>query len=471
MIEKFLKLRRVYRILTALLVLLAGGTLLWLGLNRTVTLVVDGSAETVRTSALCVSGVLRSAGIRVTAEDRVEPPLNRWIWRQSVINIDTAHSVTVHTPEDELVLLTPERIPANILLEAGITLYPQDQVLVNGAVVDPDLPVETAGVFLLQFQPAVAIELIIDGAAEVLYTNQPTLGAALEAAAISLSTQDYLSEDSMTPVQDGMQVTLRRAKPVTVRSGDVIMTGQTAAKTVGEALQDLGFGLQNLDYSVPEEDAPLTADAEIEVIRVSEALSITTDEVPFENSYVEDPEALLDTYSVVEPGQLGVFATRERVTYVNGEEVRRISDDIWQASEPRDGVMGYGTRVEIRTEVVDGITIEYWRKKTVYATSYKPCDNQGVCHDGTAGGYPLQKGIIAVTPQWYSVPNGLAMADLPVYVPGYGHAIVGDVGGGIPGTPWIDLAYRDENYVSWHHWTTLYFLTPVPAYYPAIIVP
>jgi 3D (Asp-Asp-Asp) domain-containing protein len=269
-----------------------------------------------------------------------------------------------------------------------------------------------------------------------------------------------------------MTVSIRRAQPITVKIGETTISGMSASLTVGEALQDAGVPLQNLDISLPPDDASLPENREIEVVRVREDVMVMTDEVAYENEYVEDPNTLLDQVSVIQPGQVGIVASRERVRYENGEAVERLAQDSWQASEARDGVLGYGTKVEIRTEVVDGITIEYWRKKTVYATSYEPCDNQGNCWDGTAGGYPLQMGIVAVTPQWYSVPNGLAMADLPVYVPGYGRAIIGDVGGGIPGTPWIDLAYRPEDNFTWDaHWTTMYFLTPVPDTYPAIIVP
>jgi 3D (Asp-Asp-Asp) domain-containing protein len=57
----------------------------------------------------------------------------------------------------------------------------------------------------------------------------------------------------------------------------------------------------------------------------------------------------------------------------------------------------------------------------------------------------------------------------PVYVPGYGRGIIADTGGGIPGRYWIDLGYDDENYESWHFWTTLYFLTPVPGYIPVVL--
>jgi hypothetical protein len=68
-----------------------------------------------------------------------------------------------------------------------------------------------------------------------------------------------------------------------------------------------------------------------------------------------------------------------------------------------------------------------------------------------------QKGVIGVIRSWWRYMNGD-----PVYVPGYGRAIISDIGAGINGRYWIDLAYGDDDYVPWHSWVTLYFLTPVP---------
>jgi len=123
--------------------------------------------------------------------------------------------------------------------------------------------------------------------------------------------------------------------------------------------------------------------------------------------------------------------------------------------------------------VIDGQTLEYWRKVSVYATSYSPC-RSGVdgCLYGTATGImPVQKGVVAVTPRWLSVTNGYGMWGQAVYIPGYGYGVIADSGGGIPGTPWIDLAYSDEDYVTWGTWTTMYFLTPAPAWAPSILYP
>lgn len=468
----FFKKDKNWRIIAVFIVILLGALLIRFGMTREVTIFVDGEPLSIRTPAMTVSGVLRAAGVPFDVADRVKPAIGKFLWDQTVIHVDHAVQYVIHTPDEDHVLLTPERVPANLLKTIGIELYPQDILRVNGAVIDPLEPLDGLSSFFIQYEPAVSFTLSIDGVESTYFTNQATLGAALDDAGIYLSAQDWISEPLTNAVNEGMRVTLRRARSVRVRMGEVTISGLSAAETVGGALQDVGVPLQNLDYSVPAEDALVPENAEIEVVRVREDVLLTTEEVAYQNTYVEDPNTLLDQISVVEPGQVGIYAARQRVRYANGEEVLRIAQDTWQASEAKDGVLGYGTRIEIRTEVVDGVTIEYWRKKYVYATSYEPCDSQGNCYDGTAGGYPLQRGIVAVTPQWYSVPNGLAMADLPVYVPGYGRAIIGDVGGGIPGTPWIDLAYRPEDDFTWDaHWVTMYFLTPVPDYYPAIIVP
>ena len=48
-----------------------------------------------------------------------------------------------------------------------------------------------------------------------------------------------------------------------------------------------------------------------------------------------------------------------------------------------------------------------------------------------------------------------------MYVPGYGLARAGDTGGGVKGK-FVDLGFSDDDYQSWHWWTDIYLLTPVP---------
>jgi len=466
----FLKKNQTWLFPGAVLLILAGIALAWFGLNRPIKIVIDGQERVVQTASLSISGVLRSGGITLKQEDRLITDPEESIWELDTIYVETAREILIKSPTDDITIQTTEEIPANILDSVGFELFPFDQVLINGVEVDPHEPVSVEGSFLLQYEPADKFSLEIDDSQEIVYTNKSTLGAALEEAFISVSAEDWISQPLSTPIEKVEDVVIRRAKPITVTVEGKVITGLTSAATVGDALEDIGQPLQNMDYSIPSPDAPLPENGQIEIVRVNEELMLMTDEVPYENEWVEDPNALLDTISVVEPGQLGIYATRERIRYEDGEEVWRSPQETWQASQAQDGVLGYGTNVEVRTAVVDGQEIEYWRKITVYATSYSPC-RSGIdgCSTGTATGImPVQKGVIAVTSRWLT---GYGMWGQSVYVQGYGFGTIADSGGGIPGTPWIDLAYSDEGYVPWSRWTTMYFLTPVPAWYPAIILP
>lgn len=458
----------------AIVAILVGGVLLWFGLMRTVTVIVDGVPVTVRTPALSVNGVLRAAEVPRDPANRAQPAQGRLIWNAPLVTVQTAREVTLVTKEYELSFQSARTIPGNLLAQVDIPLFPNDQVRVNGARVAGSEAIDQADGFVLQYLPAQPITLELDGVNRTIYSAEPTLGAALEAAEIDISPQDLVSLSLATSVDGPLQVSINRARTVTVSVGGMTVSGLTAAKTVGGALLALDIPLQNLDVSIPAESVAVPEDGQIQIVRVSEEIQIATDEVAYNNTYVEDPGTPLDETSVVEPGQLGIHASRERVRYADGAEIWRDSDGTWQASEAKDGVLGYGTEIVVQTAVVDGITIEYWRKKSVYATYYVPCDAYGNCYTGTASGYPVRKGIVAVMPWWYSVPEGLAMADLQVYVQGYGEAIIGDVCGGCSGdTPWIDLAFGQDDEVNWANgWTTMYFLTPVPdRYIPPIITP
>ena len=126
---------------------------------------------------------------------------------------------------------------------------------------------------------------------------------------------------------------------------------------------------------------------------------------------------------------------------------------------PEKRILGYGTKIEIKTATVDGVQIEYWRAVQMYATSYSPCRSGGDrCYNGTSSGKKLAKGMVGLRYSWY-----LNMGGQPLYIPGYGYATVEDVCGGCIGKPWIDLGYSDDDWEQWSSWVTVYFLTPVPS--------
>ncbi len=451
----------------ALVVMLIGMGLIWLGLNQTVTLTIDGDLLSVRTSALSVRGALRAAGVAITDADRVSPSRGRWLWEGAHIQVERAREVVIRTPEEDIRLTSAERIPANLLQEADVALYPHDQLRLNGDKIEPSAPLDMQGALFLQFQPAVQITLVVGDDERTFYTGEATLGAALEAAGIRLGEKDRLSADLASVITEPLRVTVQQAREVTVDFQDASVTGLTAAETVGGALLDIGVSLQNMDYSIPEEGESVPGNGKIRVVRVNEDLQVMTEEIPYQSEYREDPDTLLDQVAVIQSGQNGIFATRERILYADGEEVRRYSEDTWQASEPQTAIVGYGSKIAAQTAVVEGETLEYYRVLTVWTTSYKPCDAAGNCYYYTSSGLPVEKGMIAVSYDWYLLLQGQRL-----YVSGYGYGVIADVCGGCVGKPWIDLGYSEEQYGPLHvanAWRTIYFLTPIPSYVPYLL--
>ncbi len=464
---KAVMMRYVLSVYTAAGMIMLGALLLLIGSRRPVTLIIDGEPQFVYTRAVTVGGVLRTAGITPKPDDMIQPGINRWIGWQAAIRYDRAAPVRIWQPDVGISqpFESVERIAANLLLQAGRRLFPGDQILWNGLRLEFDAALPPQPVYVLQFKPASALTLEYDDQRRNLYSAAPTLAGALWQAGFRLTLADSLSPPPQSLLREASEIVLRRAIPITIRIGDKQVESFSGAATVGKALAEAGVSLQGLDYSLPAEDEPLPADGVVRIVRVHEEMILEQTPIPFENELVADPDLEIDQRRVLEPGQYGVQVNRLRVRYEDGEEVDRRSEAEWVVSGPQTQVMGYGTKVVVRTMDTPDGPIEYWRAVRMYATSYSPC-RSGVdrCLYGTASGMPVQKGVAAMTVRHY-----LRMRWQQIYVPGYGRAVIGDTGGGIPGRLWIDLAYSDDDYQSWHHWTTVYFLTPVPANIPYIL--
>lgn len=456
------KQRKTWVLLSIALVL-GGLGLMFAHLWHPYELSVDGQTLHVRTIAFSLRGLLRQLNYELQPGDRtsIEPDTFS-LTLPTRLHIQRARLVEIESRGETLALQSPELLPANLLQEVGIALFAEDLVMLDGEVIDPYKALSAGMEAKLQFIPAKQITLEIDGQIRTLYSQKATLSEALLEAGIQLQSEDRLSASPDTLLQAQNTFTLAKARSLAITIGNQTVSGISAAPTIGEALAELGLAPQNLDRSIPPEDQPLPANGQITFIHGMESISLVKDETTFNYTYQLDPEAELDTTSVLIPGQLGLVVSRQRSRIEDSLIVHTADDGPWKASDPSDAVLGTGTKVVIKTEVVDGQTLEYWRKVSVYATSYHPSEfSYGA---KTRSGLPLTKGIVAVAASWY---NGLEMQ--PVYVPGYGHGIIADSGYGIPGRYWIDLGYDDENFISWHDWTVIYFLTPVPATVQAIL--
>ncbi len=428
-------------------------------MRKTITLSIDGSPRSLTTYAFTVGQVLTLEHIAIGPGDRLDPPPAHWLGRAETITLDRAAQVLIWADGQPTNLLSAERLPSALLVEAGIALGPEDVLLYNGFPISSETVLPRAAAHTLQIRRAVTLSLIEGDRVETISAAAANLGQALWGAGINLFAADRIWPALDSPLTEGIEVTLLRSRPVTITSNTNIISFRTAASTVGEAIVEAGLALQGLDFSLPAAEALIPADGQIRLVRVSEAVLIEETPLPFETVQQPLPEAELDTQQIVQPGVYGISARRVRVRYEDGLEISRQTESEWVAIQPQPRILGYGTNVVMHTvETADGV-INYWRVLQFWATSYAPKFAGG---DTTASGQKVRQGLVGVDRNY--VPFGTQM-----YVPGYGYAEAADTGGIIG--RWIDLGYSDDDYVAWHQWVTVYFLWPPPAYIPYVIPP
>jgi len=220
----------------------------------------------------------------------------------------------------------------------------------------------------------------------------------------------------------------------------------------------LGLILTGQDYTTPTLSAPLEENGTIRIVRVSERFLIEQEPIPFDSTWQPDPDLEIDNQRLLQEGARGILERRIRVRYEDGHEIARAVENEYVAVPPTTKIMGYGTKIVVRTLDTSSGPVEYWRVLRMLATSYSASTagtpKTSSWYGRTATGMQMRHGIVAVDPRVVGLRS-------QVYVPGYGVGIAGDTGGAVKGRR-IDLGYDDDNLVLWYCWVDVYLLTPVP---------
>jgi uncharacterized protein YabE (DUF348 family) len=371
----------------------------------------------------------------------------------------TQTPITILDGNQVYTLATAERLPSKLLAEANISLSPADRLLYLGAAIPLNQPLPEARSYTLQIRRATTLTLVTPDGQQTLQTSALTIGQALAEAGIPLYAADRLDPPAGTPILGSLTVNYTPSREYSVSLDGKSVVIRSAAATVGQALAEAGIPLLGLDYSLPVESAPLPEDRQIRLIRVVETVMLTQESIPFTTLSEYSADMELDQQAITQSGSPGLAVSRVRLRSEDGLEVSRHSESESIVRPPQDRVVSYGTRVDMHTAAVNGITITYWRALQFWATSYHPAETGS---DMTASGLHLQKGVVAIDPDY--IPYFTQM-----YVPGYGFAEAADTGSIIG--RWIDLGYSDDDYVAWHQWVTVYFLWPPPVTIPYNVPP
>jgi len=423
----------------------------FLGIQKTITLEINGESTLVETTSWTISEFLEEQGILLNEADAIEPHLSSFLVADQKISIMQASWFTIHFDDSTKTVFGLYGTIDQLIVDLPFELSPEDVLFLDGALVSEDTNLKPGRNHTLQIESPSSLVLAQGNDTQTIYSTFPTLGVSLWSNEIALDAGDKLDPVLDSPTGESTEVEIKKAKEISIQLSQETIKSKTTADTVGMALSKAGIALQGLDYSRPGANSPVPEDGHIQVIRVKEDQILESETIPFDSEIQPVADLEIDNRSLVQQGVLGLKTKRIRVRYEDGAEISRQVEDEYVSQAPQAEIIGYGTKVVQRTMDTPDGPITYWRALEMYAVSYNVTSNGGY---GTATGIPLAKGVAAIDPRY--IPYGTQM-----YVPGYGNALAADTGGGIKGRM-IDLGYLDEDYVSWHQWVTVYFLWPPP---------
>jgi resuscitation-promoting factor RpfB len=333
--------KRVVLVVVAVAAALAviGGGFAYASLHKTVTLSVDGKAKEIGTFDGTVADVLASEGIHLSSHDAVAPALQTSIDDGSRIAVRFGRQLTLR----------------------------------------------------------------VDGKAEQYWVTATTVDQALDqigvryrGAALSTSRGSYIG-------RDGLRVAVDTPKKVTVVTSGQARHLVTTGVTVGEALADLGVGVDGNDEVTPLTSTRISDGSRIVLVRIDRKLRVDRVSIPFDTVTRHSATMFADQSRIVQAGRDGLARVTTRVTYADGKVRHRVELDktVLRAPVPQVRYVGTKPRPTATAPAVGGDTV--W-------DAIAQCESGGNWAINTGNGY--YGGLQFLQSTWLSFGGG-AYASLP----------------------------------------------------------
>lgn len=304
--------RTVNAISSVVVIAAAIGSLFYQGTKQTVTVMVDGQAQVVRTHANTVAEVVKELEIPVAAKDYLHPS-------KSSLVTDDLHVV---------------------------------------------------------WQPAHQVKLLQDGKVTTIWTTAKTVGELLEEQGIQLTVHDKVSLASDFQIKEPIELAVDKAFQLTLVVGDNKTKVWSTSTTVADFLTKQGVKLHDLDRVEPKVTKKLNTKQTINVTRVEKVTDVVESPIEYEIVKKEDASLLDGKEKIVTEGKEGLVSKEYEVTKENGKEVKRkmISETVMKAK--RDQIVAVGTKAKATETMNVGSSTggkEIYMSATAYTAGCDGC--------------------------------------------------------------------------------------------------
>lgn len=318
------------------------------------------------------------------------------------------------------------------------------------------------GITVFIFSQRKVFIVIADGNQKKVTTFKRTYAEALKADNIFIGSKDKTSMPLDSKVENGKELTVKRAVNVKVDVDGKILNIKTAENTVDDMLTAEGISVRENDKISPSYDEVISDGLKVVITRLDMKILKETKPIDFATVLRKDDNSQKGMEKVIQKGEKGEKEVLVRVLYQNGKEITRTVVSETVKKVPVDKIVALGTlgvySTSRGTKVLFKNQLRMWA--TAYSAGYestgkRPGDyGYGITATGTLA-KRNQNGYSSVAVDPRVIPLGTRL-----YIPGYGYAIAEDTGSAIKGKK-IDLYFnsKSELYKNWNvKWVDVYIL-------------
>lgn len=345
---------------------------------------------------------------------------------------------------EPIVITTNETEPIEILSQANITLSESDKL---------DISAFTSGKGgTIKVDKANNINIEFNGEINTYTVYEDTVGEALKSLGIIVSDGDKLNYSAEDSVKDGMVITIKSAKSISLTVDGKTNKYAMYQGTVADLLSFAKVTLGKEDYTKPSADTELEANMKVTVYRVEYKEVTETETVKYKTVTKEDSSMDLGDTKTVTSGENGKAEVTYKVKYVNGKEDSKTELKRVTTKEAVNKVVKVGTK-STSTVKSNGVTSKngFTVGQTIQGryTHYCAC---GTCGSGTGVTASGKKVYNGMPNPYYIACNWLPMGSV-VSVDGVNYTVVDRGGSGLSRTGRIDI-FTPEGHAACYRYGT-----------------